>query len=278
MSYKQILVPVIALDADEAALRAGAQLAETFGARATALIVSISPGSEYAQQSAPLSEVLLDLTKGEQSAAAIERREIVAWLNRVKGASEVRNVTAESGLARDGAVAYARVADLVVISRSEEHARARRELIEDVLFKSGRPVLLPPPGAHKAPKLERILIAWNASAEAVRAIAGAMPLLQAAKQVRIVTVDAAPRWAADGKTPGQGLRAYLASHGVEAEVSNLDGLGREHSLALADAAMDFDADLVVLGAYGHSRMREVVLGGVTRDLLQAARFPMLLAH
>lgn len=278
MALKQILVPVMTIEDDQAALSAGADLAKHFDARAIALIVSIGQGSEFAHTQTPLSEVLMDLVKGAQSEAALERTKITAWLERSQLAFEVRDVTAESALARDEIVAHACVADLIVSARHGRHNDARRELLEDVLFKSGRPMLLLPSSPRPKQRWERILIAWNAKAEVVRAIAGAMPLLQAAKEVRIVTVDAAPARAGRGEAPGRDLAAYLARHDVQAEVSNLDGLGREHGRAIADAALDFDADLVVMGAYGHSRVREFVLGGVTRDLLAESKTALLLAH
>lgn len=278
MKLMQILVPVIAIEDDQAALQVGADLAERFGGQATALIVSIWLGSEFAHQESPLSQVLVDLVAGAKSAAAKERAKVVTWLDQSQHAFEVRDISAEVGLGSDAIAAHARVADLIVVTRSKHNMRARRELVEDVLFKSGRPLLVLPPSSRRAQKWERILIAWNAKPEAVRAIAGAMPLLQRAKCVRIVTVDAAPKSIGPAETPGRELAAYLACHDIRAEVSNLDGLGREHARAIADAALDFDADLIVMGAYGHSRVREMVLGGVTHELLADAHTALLLAH
>ncbi len=278
MTLKQILVPVITIGDDQAALSVGSDLAEHFDGRVTALILSIWQGSEFAHSQSPLSEVLMDLVQGAQSAAALERAKIVAWLERSQRAFDVRDATAESALARDEIVAHACVSDLIVLARPGLHKDARRELLEDVLFKSGRPVLLLPSPPRRKQKFERILIAWNVKAQAVRAVAGAMPLLQAAKVVRIVTVDAAPSRAGRGEAPGRELAAYLAAHNVQAEVNNLDGLGREHARAIADAALDFDADLVVMGAYGHSRAREFVLGGVTRAFLADSKTALFLAH
>lgn len=278
MGLKQLLVPVVTMEDDQAALVAGADLAARFRGQATALILSIWQGSEFAHTQSPLSDALMDLVKGAQSSAAVERTKIVAWLERSAYAFEVQDLTVEAALGRDEIVNHARVADLVITARAGQHAHARRELLEDVLFKSGRPMLLLPSSPRPKQRWERILIAWNARAEVVRAIAGAMPLLQAAKEVRIVTVDAAPARAGRGEAPGRDLAAYLARHDVQAEVSNLDGLGREHGRAIADAALDFDADVVVMGAYGHSRVREFVLGGVTRDLLAESKTALLLAH
>jgi nucleotide-binding universal stress UspA family protein len=137
--------------------------------------------------------------------------------------------------------------------------------------------LLLPAGCR--PKgLKRILIAWNASTPAMRAVIGALPLLSAASEVRIATIDAVPSKAGHGEAPGRELAAYLARRGVDAEVVNLDGLGRATAQRVNEAALDFDADLIVMGAYGHSRAREFVLGGATRDMLAAPTMPLLLSH
>lgn len=278
MTFKEVLAPIISLEADEMALRVVADLAARFDAHATALVVSIWAGSEFAHEQRPLSEALADLAAGAQSQSALERGKIIAWLERNDLNLEVRQVSVEAAVARYESVAHARMADLVVARRCETHAHVRRELMEDMLFKSGRPVMVLPPETSKAPDWDRILIAWNARAEGVRAVVAALPLLCRAKQVRVVTVDAARSAMGHGEPPGRELATYLARHGVTVEVCNLDGLGREHSRALSDAAMDFGADLVVMGAYGHSRAREFVLGGVTRELLREARVPLFLAH
>jgi nucleotide-binding universal stress UspA family protein len=278
MEYLDVLVPVIALSADEGALGTASDLAVKAGGRATALIVSVWLGSEYAHEHRPLSDALADLTAGARSVSASERAKIMAWIESHRPQLDVRDVTIESAAALDEIVAHARMADLVLLGASERHNRARRELLEDVLFKSGRPILLLPPDSPRTDGWDRILIAWNASAEATRAVVAALPILKAASHVRIVTVDAAPSKAGHGEPPGRELAAYLARRGVRAEVSNLDGLGRDHAQRLREAALDFSAEMIVMGAYGHSRAREFILGGVTRDLVGAPPLPLFLSH
>lgn len=277
MSIKEILALAITLEADENALRAAADLAAHFKAHPSVLIVSVWLGSVFADEQRPLSEVLADLASDESSTEK-ERAKIQNWLERHAPGCEVRDIPVEVAAARDAAVAHARVSDVIVMCRSQSHARARHELIEDVLFKSGRPLLLLPPLSPRQLNWDRILIAWNARAEAVRAVAGALPLLRAAKQVRIVTVDALPGLSGHGEAPGRELAAYLARHDVKVEVSNIDGLGRAHSEVIWQAALDFGADLIVMGAYGHSRANEFLLGGVSRDLIRDAQSPLWLAH
>ncbi|MEZ5961403.1 MAG: universal stress protein [Hyphomonadaceae bacterium] len=276
MSYKSILSPVIALDEDIAALTAAAEIAERFSAEPTALILALHLASSYMDEEAPLSAVLQDLAGGATCHAAQLRRGLMAWLERAPRAFEVRDLAIERAVDDDKIVAHALLSDLTICARAGAHDRARQAMIEDILFKSGRPVLLVPERPLRQRVWENIVIGWSAKAEAVRAVAGAMPFLKRAKKVVIATVDAKP--INGGQRPGEDLAAYLQRYGVQAEVHNVDGLGRTEARALLDDAIAIDADMLVLGAYGHSRAREFLFGGVTRELLTASSIPLFMAH
>lgn len=276
MSCKLILAPVIALDEDVAALTAAAEIADKFDAEPAALILALHLASGYMDKEAPLSAVLQDLAGGTTSHAAQLRRGLMAWLERAPRAFEVRDLAIERAVDDDKIVAHARLADLTILARAGAHDRARQAMIEDVLFKSGRPVLLVPEKPSRQRTWDQIVIGWNASAEAVRAVSGAMPFLKSARHVIIATVDAKP--INGGQTPGRDLAAYLQRHGAQVEVHNIDGLGRTDARALLDEAIAVDADMLVLGAYGHSRARELLFGGVTRELLAASSVPLFMAH
>ena len=278
MSYKEILAPVITLAEDEAALNAAAEIAHKFDTRATALIVTVDLASAFAGTQSTFSEIALDISKGSRSHAACERTKVLAWLEHAPHAFEVRDVTVEEAVESNELLAHARIADLTVIARATGHERARRAMLERVLFKSGRPVLLVPSAPLHERNWDRILIGWNARTEAMRAVTCALPLLKGAREVVVATVDAKPSASGHGETPGCDLAGLLAGHGVRVEVRNLDSMGRTEARALLDEAAGFDADLLVIGAYGHSRAREFVFGGVTRELLAASPIPLLLAH
>ena len=280
MSIKDVLALAISLEHDMAALKAAAALAHHYGARATALVVAIHPASHFAAEDAPLSEVLADIAKGSQASAAKERARIAAWLEKAPARFEVRDMAVEQAVIDREVIAHALYADLVVLARASppQENRARRALLEHVVFGSGRPVLLVPGAWRRERTWERIVIGWNAKREAIRAVSDALPLLQAARQVVVATIDAAPSATGHGEAPGWELAAYLARHGVPAEVRNIDGLGRSESKALIDEAIAIDADLIVMGAYGHARVAEFIFGGVTRDLLNASPVPLFLAH
>lgn len=276
MSVKLILTPVISIEEDQAALVAAAEIAEKFHARPTALILAVHLSSTYGEKEAPLSEVLQDLTGGASSHAAQLRSGLTAWLTRAPYPFEVRDLAVEHAVNDDKILAHARFADLVIVARAATHDRARQALIEDVLFKSGRPLLIVPERPLLKRNWDKIVIGWNAKPEAVRAIIGAGPFLDGAKRVIVATVDAK---AVEGAPPpGQDLAAYLNAHGIDADVHNVDSQGRSDAKALLDDAIAVDADMLVLGAYGHSRAREILFGGVTREMIAGSPIPLLMAH
>lgn len=276
MAYKDVLAPVIELEQDQAALVAASEVARRFEAHAVALIVAVHLASDFQRTPHALSDVLMDVAKGSQSHAALLRVALAGWLQKAPYPFEVRDVTIEGAVHEDQVVAHARVADLVVMTRGVSGDTAHRALIEDVLFKSGRPMLLVPARPLKERTWEKIVIGWNAKAQAVRAVTAAMPMLQAAKHVVVATIDAKPSKAGHAEAPGRDLAVHLARHGVHVEVRNIDSVGRSHGRVLQDEAEG--VDLLVLGAYGHSRAQEALFGGVTRELLADAPIPLLLAH
>lgn len=191
--------------------------------------------------------------------------------------------------AAGGISLLARYADLVVISQynaKDKSPSVMRDFPAYVLLHSGRPVLIvpyaPPLPLLAPPAAARnVLISWNASKEASRAVTAALPLLQRAEHVHVAIFDAQVHAAEHGEQPGAELLHYLARHGMEARLHLLDGGGvRRGDIgeALLSQAADLSADLLVMGAYGHSRLRETILGGVTRTILQSMTIPVLMAH
>ncbi len=169
---------------------------------------------------------------------------------------------------------HGRLADLIVFAGiGAEGDSYRRRMFESALFNSARPLLLAPHEPHlRAPKV--LALAWNGSREATRALVGALPLLEAAETVHVLT-------AATTKTPagrGENLADYLAWHGLAAEIHQLQPSTGEVGAALLDQARELDADLLIMGGYGHGRFRELIFGGVTRHVLSHLELPVLLAH
>ncbi|MFN3647462.1 MAG: universal stress protein [Gemmobacter sp.] len=173
----------------------------------------------------------------------------------------------------------ARFADLVVLPRPYGAGRgpAEEAVVEAALFEGQCAVLVMPDGMAEPPAFQRVVVAWNQSPEALSAIRRALPLLRKAAAVDITIIDP-PVHGPERSDPGGMLSQWLSRHGVRAEVTVLARTLPRISDVLMRHVRDRDADLLVMGAYGHSRFREAILGGATRDLLETAEVPVFMAH
>jgi nucleotide-binding universal stress UspA family protein len=175
----------------------------------------------------------------------------------------------------------ARYADLTIVSQRDSSSPAGYDVVElpaDVALSAGRPVLVVPfIGAGKSIGTN-VLVGWNASREATRAVNDALPILQRAKTVTVLVIDPERGIDGHGEVPAADIALHLARHGVKAEAARTESGDIEAGDVLLSRAADLGADLLVVGAYGHSRMREFILGGVTRHLLQHMTVPILMSH
>jgi nucleotide-binding universal stress UspA family protein len=166
--------------------------------------------------------------------------------------------------------AYGREADLVVMGRTETAANA----LTSTMFDSGRPVLIPGV-ADAQPRLETAVIAWKPTREAARAVSAAMPLLEKCKRLIVITVSENEETDAGSV---ERLVVALRRHGIPVEAQTLRPQGAEPVDAMLDAARGFPGSFVVMGGYGHSRVREMIFGGFTQRILRGADVPVLIAH
>lgn len=179
--------------------------------------------------------------------------------------------------ASDDAIFHSLHADLVLIGDPRPGGLPDDRSAETMLLATGVPILIVPNSWSTKTIGENVLIAWNASREARRAITDALPLLQNARAVSVVVVDA-QRNARHGQEPGADIALYLSRHGVNVTVNQARSDGRSVAQAIADHALLIGADLLVLGAYSHSRSREALFGGVTRSFLKTVSIPLFIAH
>lgn len=228
---------------------------------------------------APVTEPFGEAIWTELCAAARDRAgeqlaRIAARLKQCDPGAELRQLETFTG-ADDEALAYEMMhADLVVMERPGD--AIARAALETALFKSGRPLLLTPPD-WRAPLGRRIMVAWTPTREAARALADAAPLIERAEAVFIVTVDGRPsRFAETG--PGVDIAAHIARRGIDVEIRPVERGGRSIEQTLLEEAETMGADLIVMGGYGHSRLREVVFGGVTRTLSETSPLPVFMSH
>lgn len=199
----------------------------------------------------------------DQQSPAIEMRHFEAFPNRVESLSAMN----------------ARHADIVVVrapGKSDEQPHA--DLLEGVLLGGGRPVLIVPEEWSGTTVGQRAMIAWDASREATRALHDSLLLMNGDAKVCVATVDAKPGDTSHGAGPAWDVGAHLSRHVADVEVRNEDSIGRSTAEALMDVATAFDADLIVMGGYRHSRLQQAFLPGVTRTLLREAKVPLLLSH
>jgi nucleotide-binding universal stress UspA family protein len=225
-----------------------------------------------------LSAGWVDALRAENHAAAqdaVDRFE--AAVKREGLSAENRIIEASLGRAANLFARLARRFDLAVIGQTDpERALPDDLLIEAALFESGRPVVVVPYIQSEDLKLGHILVCWDGSRNAARAIADSMPFLTRGKKVEVVIVASG-----NGKVdelPGADLGEHLARHGLTVEVKRLVAADLDVSNVILSYAADCAADFIVMGGYGHSRLREFILGGATRGILQSMTVPVLMAH
>ena len=170
-------------------------------------------------------------------------------------------------------------ADLVVIARPEAAGQAPvpSGLAESLVLSSGRPIILFPPN-HTASRVRRILVGWGATREAIRAVVDALPLLARAEVVEVLIVDYEQQRERHGQKPGADIERRLSALGPQVEVQRLSSGGQAAGQLLLAQADAFGADLLGMGAYGHSTLHEWLFGGVTRTVLYAAGLPVLMSR
>jgi len=190
---------------------------------------------------------------------------------------EIRLIEGTFATACDQFAVIARRFDLSVITQPEPSKLVPEQLIiEAALFDSGRPILVVPYIQKSGLALNRVMLCWDGSRNAARATADAMPLLLRADSVEVVIV-AAERPKSD-EMPGAEIAHHLARHGLKVSVKRIVSVETDVPNTLLSHAADSEADLIVMGGYGHSRLREFILGGATRGILAAMTVPVLMSH
>lgn len=211
----------------------------------------------------------------EKAHSALER--FAEYSDKVGTRFETRLMDVTPG-ALDTFVNHTRMCDLVVVGQDnpDRPEPLRTDLIEAALFDSGRPILMVPYVGVEAFSAKRVMVAWDGSKTAARAIHAAMPILELAEEVQVVMVEA--RKLHLPGDPGADLAVYLSRHNVSVSVEKIPAPSSGVADALLNHISDNSIDLVIMGGYGHSRMREFILGGATRGMLAAMTVPCIMAH
>jgi nucleotide-binding universal stress UspA family protein len=170
----------------------------------------------------------------------------------------------------------ARRYDLSIVKQSEPERAGADHIIEAALFGSGRPVLVVPYIQKEGLKLDRVLLCWDGSRSAARAFADALPLLARSSKVDVITI--ATKDENKGELPGADIAHHLARHQLKVDLKRLVAPNTNVASTILSHAADISADLIVMGGYGHSRLREFVLGGATREILASMTVPTFMSH
>lgn len=280
MNYKDLLLSLASYpdNTPAAAVDLAVDFAGAIGARLSAIACEIKidvPGSLIAP-------ALINLPAMADAEAKKGREQAEAALTAFQKAAENKDVFEERILGQCRApqlpgllTEYARLRDLTIVP-AEANDLGDQPNAEALIFESGRPVLMLPREPRKPFALNTATVAWDFSRPAARAVGDALPLLVKAKRVHIVTVTNEKR--IDTSRSGPELAKHLARHGVDVILENVDIAGRSIGEALQAATRVHGSDLLVMGAYGHSRLRQFLLGGATRSVVSNPPLPVLLSH
>lgn len=279
MSYKTILVQVDDSRNVDTRIEIAAQLALAEGAH---LIGSAMTGvSRFLYETVTVDPAAPDIapyleTLRQRADGTLAKFENIA--QRVGVNSFEKRLSDDE--AAGGLSLQARYADLVVLGQYDPDGTsgpAYANVPEYAVMNSGCPALIVPYAGTFNNVGERVLIAWNESLEAVRAVRHALPLLRRAKVVEVVMFNSSPDFGDKGEAPGADIALYLARHNIKVNVK-LERAGTETANALLSLAANLSSNLLVMGCYGHSRLREMVLGGMTRTILESMTMPVLMSH
>jgi nucleotide-binding universal stress UspA family protein len=279
MSFKNILVHVDDQPHLKQRLDVVIDLARRFDAHVSGIyVVPESWGFVHRRAGYAPTELNVDLDEIERGRANEARSFFEDYTAGLSPKPEWRQ---QQGLVASTVALHARYADLVIVSQAGPATKPGLQLLElpaDVAMTAGRPVLVVPYMGNSKPPGAHVLVAWNASREATRAVSDAMPLLQGAKQVTVLAVNPQRGISGHGDVPGADISLNLARHGVKAEAAQTVASDGEVGDVILSRAADLGADLIVIGAYGRSRMSDLILGGVTRHLLTQTSIPILMSH
>ena len=276
MGYKTILVHVDTGKRRRARIDLACTLAQRFGAHLVGMFAVETQPAPIAPEAAPL--IVEDLLRHRRAAAEQAGREFIER-TRSRDLAARSDWYAAHGDGFPALLAYARHADLVVAGQPDpEGDGVPAWFSQDLVMQVGRPVLYVPFAERFDDCGAKALVPWNLSREAARAMHDGLPFLDSARAVEVVTFDPEKLSRPIGITPAPDMRAYLARHGVNARVSEQPSGGIDIGSAILSRAADTGADLIVAGAYSHSRARELILGGATRELFKSMTVPTLMSH
>nr|WP_246728202.1 universal stress protein [Mesorhizobium japonicum] len=263
----------------EGDLKLAASLCEQVGAHLSVLVLELAAPPSGDGYAAVVSPAWLEERQAELKRLEKRISDVAGFLSQSAVSADLSDDYPDTGWADDVIGRRARYADLTILGPDLLASHTLKDkVIEGTLFSSGKPILLVPEGTRPTLKPKRVLVAWDARLESSRAVRESLDMLKGAEDVRLVIVDPIEDEFHHGEEPGADAAAYLARHGVRVTVDRLPSANHSVADVLRQHAGDVAAELMVMGAYGHSRLRERIFGGVTRSMLEGQSLPVLMAR
>ncbi|PDQ23057.1 universal stress protein [Mesorhizobium sanjuanii] len=278
MTFKTLLT-VTGPNQGESDLKLAASLCEQVDAHLSVLVLELASPPSGGEYAAIVSPAWLEERQAELKRLKKRISEVADFLSKSAVSSDLSDDYPDVAWADEVVGRRARYADLTILGPDLLASDTLKgKVIQGALFSSGKPLLLVPDGAQPTLKPKRILVAWDARIESSRAVRESLDMLKGAEEVRLIMVDPIEDEFHHGAEPGADAATYLARHGVKITVERLPSSNHSVADVLRQHAIDVAADLLVMGAYGHSRLRERIFGGVTKSMLENSSLPVLMAR
>jgi len=279
MQAKTILT-VLGVEQSPGALDAAIEFCRQTETHLSVLIIGHAPPPPAVTYGGLSADLWVEATEAAREKIAASREAAEAHLQKAGISSDVATEITPTSLIDDEVGRRARYADLTIIAADAETENAvdDHKVANGVLFAASKPLLLMRKPSASIGKPKRIILGWDASREAAKAAHEAIGLMRDADEVRIALIDPEPINDGHGPEPGSDIATFLARHGIAVVVDRIASGGRSISDCLMQVAGDHSADLVVMGGYGHSRLRERIFGGTTEAMLKQDKVPVLMMH
>jgi nucleotide-binding universal stress UspA family protein len=277
MSYKTILA-VVRVDQEERDLRDAIELCREVDAHLSVVVVQLAPPPPMGDAGI-VATVWLDERQDEQARLEAYVAKVDEMLSATGISYSLEGRFTEIAGAGEELGERARYSDLTILGAGLKlDPDLMSRAIDGCLFNSARPILLAPSAGRMSLRPRNVMIAWDSSLEAALAVRAALDLISQAESVRIVLVDPKAGTNKNGQEPGAEIARYLARHSTAVNVDQLSSMGRPVAEVLQQHAADMSADMIIMGAYGHSRIRERIFGGVTRSMIEGSKIPVFMVH
>jgi nucleotide-binding universal stress UspA family protein len=277
--YFKTLFTAVDVHQDDSEIDRAVEICRKLDAYLMVLVVGIAPPPPASPYGVVSNDLWADgIAEGQETARA-RAEAISAKLAAAGVPGQCDSNFVDRGTISTIAARFARYSDLALMAPSAKGFEQLRGCVSDgALFESGRPVVLLPPGETSFPAPKRVIVAWDASVEASKAVRDAIVLMRSAEAVDAVLIDPVPTFDGHGPEPGADLAAYLGRHGISATVHCLPKSGRDVGEMLQQTYTELGGELLVMGGYGHSRLRERIFGGTTTTMLKGTGCTVLMAH